>query len=44
MENQNKLGIKMTDISSRVDLVEKGLLSILACKMANIQRKLNEFV
>lgn len=41
VESQNKLGFKMNELSGKVERVEKGLLSLLACKIANINAKVN---
>lgn len=40
IEVQNKLAQKIADLNIKIEHIEKGLLSIFACKISKIQAKL----
>lgn len=44
METHHRLSQKIMEIGSKVENVEKGLLSLLACKLAQAHIKINEYM
>ena len=43
VDYQTKLSEKITELNKKVEKIEKGLLNILACKMVNLQNKIDKF-